>query len=263
MQEKYTVKKYYVYKITNTINGKIYIGKGGGRKQTRFLDHIYTSTKPKSNSYSFLHKAINKYGKDNFTYEIINYFDSEDEAYSHEESMIGLLNSNDQSIGYNLSSGGRAGRHSTKSIEKMRLAHIGFKYSEESIQRMRDSHKGKISQGRMFSNEQVKDIRTEYNNDRMLKKKNIINKLSAKYECSFATICAIVRYQNAYMEVVVPEASLPENHKACSVCNLVKNNNEFNKQAKSPDSLAYRCRYCENKVKKISRDKLKDLDNNG
>ena len=52
-----------IYKITNKINGKIYIGQSNDI-QRRFKEHCYKKETP-------IEKAIHKYGKDNFNFEII------------------------------------------------------------------------------------------------------------------------------------------------------------------------------------------------
>ena len=50
----------YIYKITNTINSKQYIGKSKNVKQ-RFKEHIYNSTYPTLKDKPF-YADINKYG---------------------------------------------------------------------------------------------------------------------------------------------------------------------------------------------------------
>ena len=52
----------YIYKTTNLINGKIYIGK----RQKQEFDKYYLG------SGIYLKKAIEKYGKENFSCEIID-----------------------------------------------------------------------------------------------------------------------------------------------------------------------------------------------
>lgn len=54
-----------IYKITNKINGKMYIGQSIDIK-TRWKHHLYTKSRDTQ-----LTKAIQKYGKDNFIFEII------------------------------------------------------------------------------------------------------------------------------------------------------------------------------------------------
>jgi len=56
----------WVYKITNKINGKGYIGKTA-RPEKRFEEHFHQK---RSSNYA-IHHAIKKHGKDNFHFEII------------------------------------------------------------------------------------------------------------------------------------------------------------------------------------------------
>ena len=58
---------YTIYKITNNVNGKYYIGK----HQTKDLNDGYMG------SGKFIKRAIEKYGVKNFTKEIIHVFDNE------------------------------------------------------------------------------------------------------------------------------------------------------------------------------------------
>jgi len=53
-----------IYKITNKINGKIYIGKRKLAKKLFEMSNYWGSGK-------YIKMAINKYGKDNFTREVI------------------------------------------------------------------------------------------------------------------------------------------------------------------------------------------------
>ncbi len=55
-----------IYKITNIINNKIYIGKTEKSLNKRWSGHIAKSRK---NIISVLHNAILKYGKENFKIE--------------------------------------------------------------------------------------------------------------------------------------------------------------------------------------------------
>ena len=60
----------YIYKITNLINQKIYIGQTTKSIQERWKRHWADSTKPDISNRP-LYKAFNKYGKDNFKIEEI------------------------------------------------------------------------------------------------------------------------------------------------------------------------------------------------
>lgn len=60
-----------IYKITNTINGKSYIGQSKDIHK-RWKREINDSTNINSNSYNYpLMKAFRKYGIDNFNFDII------------------------------------------------------------------------------------------------------------------------------------------------------------------------------------------------
>lgn len=88
-----------IYKITNLINGKVYIGQSKNPEK-RFLEHIYG----KNNYKSIIHMAINKYGIDNFSFEIIEHMT---ENYNEREKYwISYYKSNDKIFGYNITDGG-------------------------------------------------------------------------------------------------------------------------------------------------------------
>lgn len=63
----------YIYKITNKINQKIYIGKTRYTPSYRWSQHVYAALKAKDKEeYDYLlHRAIRKYGVENFLIEVI------------------------------------------------------------------------------------------------------------------------------------------------------------------------------------------------
>lgn len=87
-----------IYKITNKINNKCYVGQSNDI-QRRFKEHIWAGDKTRI----LLDKAIKKYGKENFTYEILEECSLE-ELNEKEEYWIKKCNAVEE--GYNLSSGG-------------------------------------------------------------------------------------------------------------------------------------------------------------
>ena len=98
--------EYCVYKITNKLNGKIYIGMTKNLKSRWRNNGI--AYKPNNHKTSF-HNAIQKYGWDNFYKEILNSGLSFEEATKLEKEYIKLYNTRDNSKGYNIAEGGNGG----------------------------------------------------------------------------------------------------------------------------------------------------------
>ena len=86
---------YIIYKITNNINGKFYIGK---HKTSNLDDGYFGSGK-------MLKRAISKYGVENFTKDIIEIYNSEDKMNLAEKILVVT----DQEVSYNLCLGGYGG----------------------------------------------------------------------------------------------------------------------------------------------------------
>ncbi|MEQ6355291.1 GIY-YIG nuclease family protein [Lysinibacillus sp. M3] len=95
-----------IYKATNLINGKIYIGQTIQEFRVRKLKHLNDA---RNNRTSVFHKAIRKYGDNNFNWEIIDYASTIDELDDKEIYWIKYYNSyvNDKNAnGYNMKIGG-------------------------------------------------------------------------------------------------------------------------------------------------------------
>ena len=92
---------YYIYETTNLINGKKYRGK-------------HSSKKEKSSTYigsgTILHKAIKKYGKENFICEILEYFNTDAEALIAERDVYVTEEWISRPDVYNLMPGGYGGQ---------------------------------------------------------------------------------------------------------------------------------------------------------
>lgn len=90
------MKYHYFYKITNNVNGKFYYGV----HNTDNLDDGYMgSSKP-------LRKAYEKYGIENFSKEIIKFFNTTDEAFNYERDVVNENLINDPKC-YNIQVGGK------------------------------------------------------------------------------------------------------------------------------------------------------------
>lgn len=121
-----------IYKITNLVNNKIYIGFTTKSKEDRWKRHI-SSMNNKKYASSLLYKAIKKYGKENFKIEELlsgNY--SKNELSELEKQYIKNLNSFSIN-GYNLNEGGQGGNMyiRTKEIkEKISKTLLGHSYNK-------------------------------------------------------------------------------------------------------------------------------------
>jgi group I intron endonuclease len=147
----------YIYKTTNLINGKIYIGQHCVNKRPEIDDYL--------GSGNYLKRAIKKYGKENFKREILEFcLPCVNHINFKEQYWIKELNSTDKEIGYNVSKGGdisgysrgmvRSEEHcrrlseskkghevSEETKEKLRQANLGKKASEETKRKQSESNK--------------------------------------------------------------------------------------------------------------------------
>lgn len=86
-----------IYKITNLINNKIYIGKDTTSDTNYFGSGL------------LINRAFKKYGEENFIKEIIDETNDYEELSEKEIYWIEKYNSTDRKIGYNISKGGDGG----------------------------------------------------------------------------------------------------------------------------------------------------------
>ena len=89
-----------IYKITNLINGKVYIGQTKQSLKTR-----WANGKGYKNCTAFNY-AIEKYGWNNFDHIVLEEELSKDEADIKEQYYIHLYHSTDKDFGYNITDGG-------------------------------------------------------------------------------------------------------------------------------------------------------------
>lgn len=125
----------YIYKITNLLNNKFYIGKTKHPIDKRYYNHLWCVDN-KNDVTCKIHNAIRKYGKENFKIELIDTCYSEEELNEKERYWIEKLNSRDPEVGYNTAKGGEGGiggpmfaghKHSEETKQKMSLDRRGEK----------------------------------------------------------------------------------------------------------------------------------------
>lgn len=104
-----------IYKTTNLINGKIYVGKDARSRPTYLGSGL------------ILRKAIAKYGAENFKKETLETCSTLNKLNDREKYWIEHLKSNVNSIGYNLTTGGIGGdtySHLDEVRRKNRIANL-------------------------------------------------------------------------------------------------------------------------------------------
>ena len=112
-----------IYKITNTVNGKCYVGKSKNIDE-RWYNHVYElnhNTHPNTH----LQNAWNRYGKECFKFDIICECDL-DEIDELERKYIKLYNACDQNYGYNIAHGGEGGNMPQETRNKISVSHRGI-----------------------------------------------------------------------------------------------------------------------------------------
>ena len=90
----------HIYKITNTINNKGYVGKTAQKPEKRWKAHLYSA---KTNGPMAISRAIRKHGEKNFKFEVIEEC-SVEEMNLKETYWIGRLDTFKN--GYNSTLGG-------------------------------------------------------------------------------------------------------------------------------------------------------------
>lgn len=134
----------FIYKITNTINSKSYIGQTIQNVKERFYQHCATKCS-KAVSNMAIHRAIKKYGKSNFTVEVIEKIDS---ANLNDRERYWIRYYDSYNNGYNSTEGGQDGIKLFKNLDT------------ESIVREYKSGKSLREIGRLFNvdKQTIKDL---------------------------------------------------------------------------------------------------------
>jgi group I intron endonuclease len=136
-----------IYKLTNIVNGKIYIGQDS-KNNTKYLG-----------SGVYLANAQKKHGKENFTKEVIEHCKDIDELNQRERYWIAFYNSTDPKVGYNLSPGGNStlGWHMTDEQKAaMSKRQRGKKLSPATIAKLKLTGRGK---GKKVSQDQREKLK--------------------------------------------------------------------------------------------------------
>jgi group I intron endonuclease len=133
--------------ITNLVNGKVYVGQTWGSVSARWTSHLHDA---ENRPQFYFHRALNKYGKENFVAGVLGWAKTEEELNDLEILWILLLDSADRKYGYNSTHGGRGGKFNSEAKEKMSEAHR--RRYEDPAERKRQSD----SMKRMWSDPDIR-----------------------------------------------------------------------------------------------------------
>jgi len=132
-----------IYKITNTVNGKIYVGSSINLHR-RSIEHFWELRK-KQHSNQHLQNSFNMFGEDAFSFEVLEYVLDVNKLLEREQYYIDKLNACDDAVGYNIcpKAGNMLGVPcSEERKQKISLANKGRKRSKEFCERMSKMKKG-------------------------------------------------------------------------------------------------------------------------
>lgn len=150
-----------IYKITNKVNNKVYVGQTTRTLEIRWKCHINES----KHQHRPICRAIRKHGKENFYIEQLEYCSNKSELDEKEKYWIEKLNSMNPSFGYNARAGGNETTFSDRTRQKMSLAKKGkpsnkkdFSCSPETAAKISAANKGKRAwnKGRKLNQEEIR-----------------------------------------------------------------------------------------------------------
>lgn len=134
-------RKFTIYKVTNRVNGKIYIGQTVRTLEIRKSKHLHGY---KVNPLCCFHRAIRKHGPDAFIWETIYLCLSRAEADAKEREFIRFFGCK-APAGYNMTDGGEGntGRSPSQEVRaKISQKLKGYKHSDEMKARLSKAKKG-------------------------------------------------------------------------------------------------------------------------
>lgn len=144
-----------IYKVTNTVNNKSYIGQTRQSIQERKQRHLYSTQRGSKLAF---HCALRKYGFDNFTWEILETADTPEELPVLEAQYIKKYRTFTE--GYNMTSGGEHYELSEISRQKISKKLTGRHKTEEHRRNLSEALKGREGwwKGRKRSEENLENI---------------------------------------------------------------------------------------------------------
>ena len=101
--------KGFIYKISNKINNKVYIGQTIQDPKERWYRHCQRKCLSENERNMAIKRAIFKYGKDNFTFEVIEKIENYSKELLDNREIYWIAHYNSYENGYNCTKGGSLG----------------------------------------------------------------------------------------------------------------------------------------------------------
>lgn len=163
----------------------------------RWNKHLAIARSRREREKFYIHRAIAKYGADNFVFSIVRLFSKERECDLAEIYWIAYFQSKDARYGYNLTAGGEgvSGRMISEATrQKMREKAVGRKHSSETLAAIsgNNNHRAKLDWV------SVREMRLAYSLGETLVS------LSKKYGVSSRTIAHVIYNSDWRDENYVP-----------------------------------------------------------
>lgn len=199
-----------IYKITNKINNKTYVGQTNELRK-RWRRH-YRELEKNIHTNRHLQRAWNKYGADNFKFSVIESCLKE-ELNDKERYWISYYNSNDYKVGYNQDSGGQEGKVLNEDVRERignsRIYPVGEEChnaklsNKEVVNIKKDLYESKLN---------YEDICKKYNIERStlynIKNTRTYSNVKTIYDESIKNMISFKgnAYSKNYLEFIVDEA---------------------------------------------------------
>jgi group I intron endonuclease len=126
----YNKKNMYIYKLTNNVNGKIYVGKTIRKNLSQYLYYKRWNASHGNRANMRVVSAIAKYGWENFSVEVLATPATPEWCEYLEILWIMMLDARNPQVGYNVHKGGGKGA-------------LGIRMSEECKRKIGNANKGR------------------------------------------------------------------------------------------------------------------------
>lgn len=160
-----------IYSIRNLVTGKVYVGQSKSCT-IRWRGHLW-SLKNDQHGNVHLQASFNRYGVENFQYEVLETC-AEDARDERECYWMDYHKSNDLKFGYNLQYGGHLNKnHSDETKEKQRQAKLGTILIEEHKRKIGLASKGNTHRLGKYPTEETRRKMSKSQKGKVISEENI------------------------------------------------------------------------------------------